>query len=94
MIDIFVLMVATQWYELKSTTGFTVSNCTEQHVDSMLSCAAIWRAAKCVTYYFNVHEYLCSWNFKFFENNSHAVGNQGWRKYGKFTYLKILIKVR
>ncbi|XP_052681078.1 fucolectin-7-like [Crassostrea angulata] len=81
MIDIFVLIVATQWYELKSTTGFTVSNCTEQQVDSMLSCAAIGRAAKCVTYYFNVYEYLCSWNCKFFENNSHAVGNQGWRKY-------------
>ncbi|XP_052680823.1 uncharacterized protein LOC128161552 [Crassostrea angulata] len=81
MIDIFFTIVAQPWYKLKSTSGFTVSNCTEQKVDSMLSCAAIGRAAKCVTYYFNVDEYVCLWNCKFFENNSHAVGNHGWRKY-------------
>lgn len=79
--DAFLIIVAQQWYELKSTSGFTVSNCSEQQVNSLLSCAAIGRAAKCVTYYFNVDEYLCLWNCKFFENNSPADEIHEWREY-------------
>lgn len=86
--DAFLIIVAQQWYELKSTSGFTVSNCSEQQVNSLLSCAAIGRAAKCVTYYFNVDEYLCLWNCKFFENNSPADEIHEWREYGKFRQFK------
>lgn len=52
---------------IKTTSRFLVSNCTEKKVDSMLSCTAIGRVAKCVTYLFNVDEYLCLWNCNFFK---------------------------
>lgn len=79
--DFFLIIVAQQWYELKHSSGGTVSNCSKQQVDSMLSCAAIGRA--CVTYFFKVDDYLCLWDCKFFETDYLAVENLGWRKYGK-----------
>lgn len=66
IMDVFLIIVVQQCYELKTTSRFLVSNCTEKKVDSMLSCAAIGRVAKCVTYLFNVDEYLCLWNCNFF----------------------------
>lgn len=87
MMNAVLRVVAQQWYmyELVKTFGFTVSNCTEQKVDSILSCAAIGRVAKAPTYVFIVDKNLCLWDCKSFKNDYPSVENHKWRQYGKLT---------
>lgn len=58
----------------QTTTRFMLSfNCSDQHVSSLLHCAALSRESLDVTFFFNWQNNHCLWNCKFVYDLDHTI---------------------
>lgn len=87
--------MAQQVYEVRTHYPLYISNCTEQHVDSLLLCAAFGRLTKDATFFFNTSYNHCRWNCTFIFSNSPGVSDKvyEWRKYGKGSVFKSMLTI-
>lgn len=82
--------MAQQVYKVRTHYPLYISNCTEQHVDSLLLCAAFGRLTKDATFFFNTDYNQCRWNCTFIFSNGTGESDHiyEWRKYGKGSVFK------